>query len=173
MHMIKNVNVKINKLNDEVSQTFGHKFTVCFDVENCNYDDLEFHWYEKANAKYYIGRQDSDKTNTIDKWADLYEAAKSYSDVFKDLLDEVDNNRTIECIDSPYIKLERNNNRILEFFIVIKDKSNTFVIKARQVLAVSDKNSITVQDFSYEIQEGEIEIIPSKKESDYYNAIDL
>jgi len=170
--MIKNVKVNYNPEQNDL--TFGHKLEISFDLIDCNYEDLEFHWYEKADAQYYIGKQDNNMTNCIGKWADLYEAAKSYSEVFEDLLVETDENRNVNCIDHPYIKLAPNNHRILEFFIVIKDNDNTVVIKARQELAVSEDNIVEVQNFTYEIfEDANMLIVPSENEEEYYNAFDF
>lgn len=169
--MINNVKVNYNPERNDL--TFGHRLEISFDLKDCNYEDLEFYWYEKADVEYNIGQQLSEKSNTPMKWADLYQTARSYSPVFTELNDDVDYDRTITCVDSPYIQHKPNNHRILEFFIVIKDKKDTVVIKATQKLVVSETNSILVQDFKYDINELADIIVPSENKDDYYDALDF
>ena len=75
--MIDNVNITVLPL--VKANRIGHTFAVSFHTDNTS--DLEFHWYEKANKEYEIGNPANSEPvyNEVDKWADMYEWAGSYS----------------------------------------------------------------------------------------------
>ena len=169
--MIKNVQVKVEDLLDE--KRVGHVLTVSFD--STDRENLDFRWYEKADKQYEIGNpaNHSPVYNVVNKWADMYELASSYSSVFAELLDEGIDNQTICCRDEPYIKKEANNERRFDFFILIKDNESSWLIKAQQVLKIDSENLIVNQELTTRIIENPDLLRPSENDEDYYEVINF
>ncbi len=168
--MIDNVNVTVLPL--VKANRIGHTFAVSFHTDNTS--DLEFHWYEKANKEYEIGNPTNTEPvyNEVDKWADMYEWAGSYSSVFKELIDEgVEGDRTICCNDLPYISNTPDNKRKLEFFIIIKDQENAWLITATQELEIAADGTVTTQEFVHQIIKDPVNLKPSDEDNDYYQVI--
>ena len=167
--MIDNVNITVLPLVE--AYRIGHTFAVSFHTDNTS--DLEFHWYEKANREYEVGNPANSEPvyNEVDKWADMYEWARSYSSVFKELIDEgVEGDRTICCNDLPYISKTPGNKRKLEFFIIIKDQENAWLITATQKLEIAADGTVTTQEFEHQII-NLVNLRPSDDENDYYEVI--
>ena len=102
--MITGITVNSEKVTKEL--LFGHKIKISFTTSDK--DKLNFGWYERADSLYEVGNPKIEPVaqNVPGKWADLYDAAKSYSPVFEDLLVEGYKEMTIECEDKPYVRNE-------------------------------------------------------------------
>ena len=164
--MITGITVNSEKVTQEL--LFGHKIKISFTTSDK--DKLNFGWYERADSLYEVGNPKIEPVaqNVPGKWADLYDAAKSYSPVFEDLQVEGYKEMTIECEDKPYVKLQPNKKRILDFFIVLKDEDSSYVIKAQQILETDSNGKIVAQNFEYNIVPSPKEDRPSSNDADYY-----
>lgn len=169
--MIENVKVNVENLLDK--NRIGHVFTISFD--STDKDNLDFRWYERSDKQYEIGNPANGTPvyNTVNRWADMYALASSYSSVFEELLDEGIGNQTICCRDEPYIQKEANNERTLDFFILIKDNESSWLIKAQQVLKIDSGKLIVNQEFTTTIIENPVLLKPSDNDEDYYEVINF
>lgn len=92
--------------------------------------------------------------------------------VFKELIDEgVEGDRTICCNDLPYISNTPDNKRKLEFFIIIKDEENAWLITATQELEIAADGTVTTQEFEHQIIKDPVNLKPSDEDNDYYEVI--